>query len=191
MNAYDVLHVIGFRKLMRRLYRIEVDGAERIPAAGGCILTPNHESIVDPFILAVVTTRPIHYMGKAELFRRRPVAALLRSLNTFPVERGSGDTAAVTEAARLLQGGAVLGVFPQGTSKQLERRWHRGAARLALVTGAPLVPVRMKGTRGWPLRTRVRIEIGEPIEVEPGKPSVAAARELTRRLQEAVLPAPA
>jgi 1-acyl-sn-glycerol-3-phosphate acyltransferase len=189
MNAYDVLHVIGFRKLMRRLYRIEVVGAERIPASGPCILTPNHESMIDPFILAVTTTRPIHYMGKAELFRRRPVAALLRSLNTFPVERGSGDTAAVTEAARLLQGGAVLGVFPQGTSKQLERRWHRGAARLALVTGAPLVPVRMKGTRGWPLRTRVRIEIGEPIVVEPAKPSVAAARELTRRLEEAVLPA--
>src|SRR5476651_1550184 len=99
MNAYDVLHVIGFRPLMRRLYRIEVFGAERIPRDGPCILTPNHESIVDPFILAVVTTRPIHYMGKAELFRRRPVAALLRSLNTFPVERGSGDRAAMSEAA--------------------------------------------------------------------------------------------
>jgi 1-acyl-sn-glycerol-3-phosphate acyltransferase len=187
MNAYDVLHVIGFRALMRRLYRVDVVGGERIPASGPCILTPNHESIVDPFILAVATTRPIHYMGKAELFRWRPAAALLRSLNTFPVERGSGDRAAVTEAARLLEGGAVLGIFPQGTSKQLERRWHRGAARLALVTGAPLVPVRMTGTRGWPLRTSVRIEVGEPIVVTPAKPSVAAARELTRRLEAAVL----
>ena len=187
MNAYDVLHVIGFRSLMRRLYRVEVVGGERIPPSGPCILTPNHESIIDPFILAVATTRPIHYMGKAELFRRRPVAALLRSLNTFPVERGSGDTAAVTEAARLLERGAVLGVFPQGTSRQVERRWHRGAARLALVTGAPLVPVRMSGTRAWPLRTRVRIEVREPIAVTPAKPSVAAARELTRRLEQAVL----
>jgi 1-acyl-sn-glycerol-3-phosphate acyltransferase len=187
VNAYDVLHVVGFRKLMRVLYRIEVVGAERIPASGACILTPNHESIVDPFILAVVTTRPIHYMGKAELFRHRAVARVLRSLNTFPIERGSGDTAALTEAARLLDRGAVLGVFPQGTSKQLERRWHRGAARLALVTGATLVPVRMTGTRGWPLRTRVRIDVGEPIVVQPAKPSVAAARALTRQLEEAVL----
>lgn len=187
MNAYDVLHVVGFRSFMRRLYRIEVHGAERIPTNGACILTANHESIVDPFILAVVTTRPIHYMGKAELFRRRSVAAVLRSLNTFPVERGSGDRAAMSEAAQLLAHGAVLGIFPQGTSKQLARRWHRGAARLALVTGAPLVPVRMTGTRGWPLRTRVRIEVGEPITVIPAKPSVAAARELTRRLEEATL----
>lgn len=188
MNAYDVLDLIGFRSFMRRLYRVEVVGAERIPATGPCILTPNHESMADPFILAVATTRPIHYMGKAELFRYRPVAALLRSLNTFPVERGSGDRAALTEAARLLDRGAVLGVFPQGTSKQLVRRWHRGAARLALVTGAPLVPVRMTGTRGRPLRTRVRIEVGEPIAVTPAKPSVAAARDLTRRLEEAVQP---
>jgi 1-acyl-sn-glycerol-3-phosphate acyltransferase len=187
MNAYDVLHVVGFRSFMRRLYRVEVYGAERIPTNGACILTANHESIVDPFILAVVTKRPIHYMGKAELFRRRPVAAVLRSLNTFPVERGSGDRAAMSEAAQLLAHGAVLGIFPQGTSKQLERRWHRGAARLALVTGSPLVPVRMTGTRGWPLRTRVRIEVGEPIAVTPAKPSVATARELTRRLEEATL----
>jgi 1-acyl-sn-glycerol-3-phosphate acyltransferase len=186
MNAYDVLHVIGFRTFMRRLYRIEVSGAERIPAGGPCILAPNHESLVDPFILAVVTTRPIHYMGKAELFRHRPVAAVLRSLNTFPVERGSGDHAALTEAARLLASGAVLGIFPQGTSKQLERRWHRGAARLALTSGAVLVPVRMTGTRGLPWRTRVRIEVGEPIAVTQGKASIAAARELTGRLESAV-----
>ncbi|HEX7526501.1 MAG TPA: lysophospholipid acyltransferase family protein [Gaiellaceae bacterium] len=187
MNAYDVLHVVGFRSFMRRLYRIEVYGTERIPTNGPCILTANHESIADPFILAVVTTRPIHYMGKAELFRRRSVAAVLRSLNTFPVERGSGDRAAMSEAAQLLAHGAVLGIFPQGTSRQLARRWHRGAARLALVTGAPLVPVRMTGTRGWPLRTRVRIEVGEPIAVTPAQPSVAAARELTQRLEEATL----
>ncbi len=186
MNAYGVLHVIGFRSLMRRLYRIQVLGGERIPASGPCILAPNHESILDPFILAVATTRPIHYMGKAELFRHRPVAALLRSLNTFPVERGSGDQAALSEAATLLRGGAVLGIFPQGTSKQLDRRWHRGAARLALATGATLVPVRMTGTRAWPLRTHVVIEVGEPIAVAPEKPSIAAARDLTRRVEEAV-----
>jgi 1-acyl-sn-glycerol-3-phosphate acyltransferase len=186
MNAYDVLHVIGFRKFMRRLYRVEVVGGERIPSTGPCILTPNHESIFDAFILAVVTTRPIHYMTKAELFRFRPVGALLRSLGTFPVERGSGDRAAMSEAARLLDDGAVLGVFPQGTSRQLERTWQRGAARLALVTGAPLIPVRMTGTRAWPLRTRVRIEVGVPIAVVPAKPSVAAARALTRRLEESL-----
>ena len=188
MNLYDILLHIGFSGLMRRLYRIEVIGGEHIPPEGGCILAANHESVVDPFILGVATKRAIRYMSKAELFRNRAVAATLRSLGAFPVERGGGDRAAFSEAAELLRRGEVLGIFPQGTSKQqLERRWHRGAARLALVTGAPIVPVRMTGTRGLPLRTRVRIIVGPPIAVEQARPSVAAAKALTEQVEQAVL----
>jgi 1-acyl-sn-glycerol-3-phosphate acyltransferase len=187
MNAYGVLHRTGFRAFMRLLYRIEVVGAERIPASGGIILASNHASIWDPFILAVVTKREIHYMAKSELFRSRPVAALLRSLNAFPVERGGGDRTAISEAAALLHDGAALGIFPQGTSKpQLQRGWHRGAARLALVTGAPLVPIHMTGTRGLPLRTRVRIAVGPAIHVARAQPSIAAAKVLTEQLERAV-----
>jgi 1-acyl-sn-glycerol-3-phosphate acyltransferase len=160
---------------MRRIYRIEVSGGERIPV-----------------ILGVATTREIHYMAKAELFRFRPVAAALHALGTFPVERGSGDHAALSEGARLLERGEVRGIFPQGTSKQLARRtWHRGAARLALATGAPVVPVHMTGTRAFPLRTRVRIYVGHPIDVPQARPSVAAARALTEQLVRAVAAAEA
>lgn len=184
MNLYAVLHRSGFRSFVRALYRVEVVGGERIPALGGCILASNHESVVDPFILGVATTREIRYMAKRELFRNRPLAAAMRALGAFPVDRGGGDRVAFGEAARLLGNGEVLGIFPQGTSKQLaERRWHRGAARLALVTGASIVPVRMSGTRALPFRTRVRIHIGEPIRVELARPSVAAAKELTTRIE--------
>lgn len=187
MNAYGVLHRVGFRELMRRLYRVEVVGAERVPASGGIILASNHASIWDPFILAVVTKREIHYMAKSELFRSRPIAALMRSLNAFPVERGGGDRTAISEAARLLDDGEALGIFPQGTSKpEKQIGWHRGAARLALVTGAPLIPIRMTGTRGMPLRTRVRITVGEAIAVTPAQPSIAAAKALTDQLVQAV-----
>jgi 1-acyl-sn-glycerol-3-phosphate acyltransferase len=187
LNAYGLLHRIGFREALRRLYRIEVAGGERIPQKGPAILAANHASIWDPFVLAVATTREIHYMAKAELFRLLPVAALLRSLNAFPVERGSGDHAAFSEAAALLGRDALLGIFPQGTSKpERQNGWHRGAARLALVTGAPLIPVRLSGTRPLPARTRIRIEIGEPIRVQIARPTVAAARSLTDRLEQAV-----
>ena len=190
MNAYALLDRMRFRPLVRRLYRVEVAGAERVPPYGGCILASNHESIVDPFILAVTTTREIRYMAKSELFRNRIGAAVFRSLGAFPVDRGGGDRVAFGEAAELLRRGEVLGIFPQGTSKQhAERRWHRGAARLALVTGVPIVPVRMTGTRAWPLRTRVRIAVGRPILVEPGKPSVAAAKALTEQVEQAVVAA--
>jgi 1-acyl-sn-glycerol-3-phosphate acyltransferase len=190
MNLYDILHRSGFRRFMRWLYRIEVVGAGRIPSQGGFILASNHDSIVDPFILAVATTREIRYMAKIELFGNRAVAATLRALGAFPVERGGGDRAAFSEAAELLRRGEVLGIFPQGTSKQqLSRRWHRGAARLALVTGVPIVPVRMTGTRALPFRTRVRIVVGHPITVDPARPSVAAAKALTEQVVQAVLAA--
>ena len=94
MNLYDILHRSGFRRFMRWLYRIEVVCTRRIPTQGGFILASNHDSIVDPFILAVATTREIRYMAKIELFGNRAVAATLRALGAFPVERGGGDRAA-------------------------------------------------------------------------------------------------
>lgn len=190
MNAYALLHRIGFRPFVRRLYRVEVVGSEQVPRTGGCILACNHESILDPFVLAVVTTREIRYMAKSELFRNRVLESAFRALGAFPVERGRGDLGAFTEAERLVRDGEVLGIFPQGTSKQGRQRvWHRGAARLALQTGAPLVPVRMTGTRGAPWRTRVRIVVGEPIHVTAGKPTIVAARALTEQLEQAVVAA--
>jgi 1-acyl-sn-glycerol-3-phosphate acyltransferase len=191
MNVYGLLHRSGLRSVLRRLYRIEVVGAERMPATGGAIVVANHESIWDPFVVAVATQREIHYMAKAELFRFRPLAAALRSLNAFPVERGSGDLAAMSEAAQRLGRGELLGIFPQGTSKpERQNGWHRGAARLALATGAPVVPVRLTGTRPLPLPTRVRIAVGPPIRVPAARPTIAAARSLTARLEEAVTACP-
>jgi 1-acyl-sn-glycerol-3-phosphate acyltransferase len=191
MNVYGLLHRSGLRSVLRRLYRIEVVGAERMPASGGAIVVANHESIWDPFVVAVATQREIHYMAKAELFRFRPLAAALRSLNAFPVERGSGDLAAMSEAAQRLGRGELLGIFPQGTSKpERQNGWHRGAARLALATGAPVVPVRLTGTRPLPLPTRVRIAVGPPIRVPAARPTIAAARSLTARLEEAVTACP-
>jgi 1-acyl-sn-glycerol-3-phosphate acyltransferase len=191
MNVYGLLHRSGLRSVLRRLYRIEVVGAERMPATGGAIVVANHESIWDPFVVAVATQREIHYMAKAELFRFRPLAAALRSLNAFPVERGSGDLAAMSEAAQRLGRGELLGIFPQGTSKpERQNGWHRGAARLALATGAPVVPVRLTGTRPLPLPTRVRIAVGPPIRVPATRPTIASARSLTARLEEAVTACP-
>jgi len=154
------------------------------------ILVANHESIWDPFILGVATPREIHYMAKSELFQSRLLAAAMRSFNAFPVERGGGDRDAMSEAGRLLADGAVLGMFPQGTSKP-ERQigWHRGAARLALATGAPLIPVRLRGTRPLPRRSHVEITVAEPIVVPVARPTIAAAKELTERLEQAVMTA--
>ncbi len=128
-------------------------------------------------------------MAKAELWRVPLIGRALEAFGAFPVERGAGDGSAMSRAASLLHAGEVIGIFPQGTSKQLPARaFHRGAARLALVTGAPIVPVRLVGTRGFPRpgRRRTSVQVREPIVVRPAKPTVAAARELTARIAQAI-----
>jgi 1-acyl-sn-glycerol-3-phosphate acyltransferase len=183
-----------FRELATRLYRVRITGAERVPASGPVILAANHESLFDPWLLALVTPRQVRYMAKSELWRYRAVGRVIESFGAFPVERGTGDATAFSVAASLLRAGEVLGMFPQGTSKRRPTRpYHRGAARLALVTGAPIVPVRMIGTRGFPRpgRSAVEIVVEEPIVVEAAKPTVAAAKELTRRLEQTIAGLPA
>lgn len=76
--------------------------------------------------------RRVRFMAKAELWRYPPVRWAMEAYGTFPVERGSGDTGAMTRAGELLAEGTVLGMFPRGTSNPAgNRTWHRGAARLA------------------------------------------------------------
>jgi 1-acyl-sn-glycerol-3-phosphate acyltransferase len=190
MKLYNLLERTGFRSFAGRLYNVELSGVERIPSSGPAILVANHESLFDPWILALATPRPVRYMAKSELWQHRVVGAAMESFGAFPVERGSGDATAMSRAAQLLGEGQVLGLFPQGTSKlRAPRRYHRGAARLALTTGAPLLPVTLIGTRGkpWPWRrTQTRVVVGDPIEVERGRPTVAAARALTMQLQECI-----
>ncbi|CAN5248886.1 lysophospholipid acyltransferase family protein [soil metagenome] len=192
MILYDLLERAGFRTLARKLYRVQLHGAEHIPSTGGVILAANHESLFDPWLLALATPRPVRYMAKSDLWRFPLVGRALDAFGAFPVERGAGDATAISNAAELLRRGEVLGIFPQGTSKQLRQRpYHRGAARLALATGAPIVPIRLIDTRGLPRpgRPRAQVIVGEPILVEPAKPTLVAAKELTKRVERRLVAA--
>ena len=189
MKLYTMLERIGFRPLAALLYKVEVNGADRIPD-GPVILVANHESVFDPWILALATPRPVRYMAKAELWKHRLVGAAMESFGAFPVERGTGDTTALTRAAELLRQGNVLGIFPQGTSRQgVQRPYHRGAARLAMSEGASLVPVGLVGTRRLPRpwgTRRTVINVCEPIRVDQARPTVAAAKTLTAELERQI-----
>lgn len=191
---YTLFEWTAFRIWFRRLYRVEVTGGERIPADGGVIMVANHESLIDPWLLGLATRRPIRYMAKAELWNYPVLRTVMEWFGTFPVSRGVGDREAVGRAAELLQEGQLLGMFPQGTCLPYRRRpWLRGAARLALSTGTPIVPVCIIGSEralrpgkfklGLP---RIRVLVGEPIEVPQGRPTVAAAKHLTARIEEAI-----
>jgi 1-acyl-sn-glycerol-3-phosphate acyltransferase len=183
---WDISERLRLREALTRLYRVRVSGAERVPP-GPCILLANHESVIDPFFLALATHRRVRFMAKAELWRYPLVRWGMDAYGAFPIERGNGDRGAMAHARKLLIEGEVLGMFPRGTSKPAGNRdWQRGAARLALASGAPLVPVRLLNTRQLMPRRPVEVRIGEPIAVERHPPTVAAARELTARAESAV-----
>jgi 1-acyl-sn-glycerol-3-phosphate acyltransferase len=193
---YDTLGRGVLFPLHRLAWRLAVEGAERIPATGPVVLAPNHESLLDPFFLACITRRRVHYMAKAELWELKALpgfGAVMESFAAFPVRRGQSDGNAIDAALAVLDVGHVVGVFPQGTCLPYrERPWKRGAARLALESGCPLVPVAMVNTeRALQPRTRklgfpqVRVLVGEPLLPE-GPATPEAAEELTARLEAAV-----
>jgi 1-acyl-sn-glycerol-3-phosphate acyltransferase len=172
--------------LARLLYRIEIVG--RVPP-GPVIVAANHESLLDPPLLALTARQPLHFLAKVELWRYRPGAWLMDALGGIPIRRDRRDLLSVGRAEELLHAGESVALFPQGTVQG--GTWTRGAARLALATGAPLVPVRIVGTRralsrgriGFP---RIRLVVGEPIPVERAKPTVAESKRLTELLQARV-----
>jgi glycerol-3-phosphate dehydrogenase (NAD(P)+) len=172
-----------FFHLWFRLGRI---GREHIPARGPVILASNHRSFLDPFVIAVMARRPIYFVAKKELFAFHPVVSwLLSALGAFPIDRGASDQESMATARAILERGDAVLMFPEGTrirSGSLGRP-RRGVGRLALETGAPVVPVAVIGTeavrRGWRIRPcKVRVRAGRPLtfpKVERPSPALAGA----------------
>jgi len=160
-------------------------GREHLPGKGPVIVAANHRSFLDPFVIATMARRPMYYVAKKELFARRWQAWLLNALGAFPVDRGSGDEAMIETAEAILARGDVVLIFPEGTRTRPGSLGapRRGVGRLALQSGAPVVPVAVIGTedvrRGWLIRPRrVRIRAGRALrfpQVESPSPGLAAA----------------
>lgn len=193
MNLYPLVDRLT-RPLMNRAYKIRHLGAEQIPASGPVVLAANHESILDPWFLGTVTPRQVHYLTKSELFRYPVLKQVLEGLGCIPVRRNGDMGRALDAGGDVLEQGEVIGIFPQATCLPYrDRPFRRGAARLAIATGAPLVPVLLVGTeRSIQPRTHrigfpdVTIVVGDPLRTEKGEPTRGAATELTDRLEQAI-----
>ena len=166
-------------------WRLSRIGREHVPAEGPVIFASNHRSFLDPFILGLIARRPIYYVAKEELFRHRLLGWVLNALGAFPVRRGTGDEEMVRTAKAILARGDAVLIFPEGTRVRPGPlgRPKRGVGRLALETGAPVVPVAIIGTEavrnGWRFRPhKVRVRIGRPLtfpRVAEASPQLAAA----------------
>jgi len=152
---------------------VRVAGADAIPAQGPAIIAPNHKNFLDPFFVGIATPRRVRYMAKAGLLKG-PFGWLLLRLGAFPVRRGERDAEALDTARAILADGVVVVLFPEGTRVEEPDALgspHHGAGRLAVETGAPIVPAAVSGTshlwRGaLPRLKRVQITFLAP--VQPG-----------------------
>ncbi len=185
------------RPVFRRLWTIEVEGLNRIPADGPAILCPNHLAAIDSFFVPAVLDRPVVYVGKAEYLDSWKTRWLFPALGMIPIDRRGGEHAqAALDAAReVLAGGGLFAIYPEGTRSRTGDlyRGKTGAARLAIETGAPIIPVGLIGTpevqpvgSNRPRLFRpVRVRFGRPIEVDRyrSRPADRAVlRELTDEL---------
>jgi 1-acyl-sn-glycerol-3-phosphate acyltransferase len=162
---YAVLKPIAVL-LMRLWFRLEVRGAEHVPAAGPVLLVSNHNSMLDPPLIGGAAPRPLCFMAKAELFRIPLFGSLIRSLNARPVRREGSSAGALRDALATLQAGRALLVFPEGTrgAEGEIRPGKPGAGMLAVASGAPVVPVYISGSglalpRGRALPRPVKIAV--------------------------------
>ena len=170
---------------MRLFYRLHVSNPERIPSEGAAIIAPNHKSFWDSFFIAAATKRHLRFMGKAELFEGR-MGRLFVRLGAFPVRRGESDAEALKTARAILDQGGLLALFPEGTRVRDPETLgspKRGAARLALEAGAPMVPCAITGTEKLfvgplPRPGRVQLAFGEPIDVTGLEPTPETAAGL-------------
>jgi 1-acyl-sn-glycerol-3-phosphate acyltransferase len=163
------------KPLLRLLFRVRVTGLEHVPAKGPTLLAFNHVSALDGPVLAIAFTartgRPPRFLVAAEFFRRRFIGWVLRTFEQIPIHRGESDGAALDAALDALRAGSVIAIAPEGsvnTDPDHLQRIRSGVTRLALPTGAPIVPVGIWGTQTrWP-RGGIRW-------VRPWRPTLAIA----------------
>jgi putative phosphoserine phosphatase/1-acylglycerol-3-phosphate O-acyltransferase len=184
--------------------RFDIEGTDHIPETGPAIIVGNHRSYFDPMAMGLTLAkrgRPVRFLGKKEVFDAPVVGQALRAMGGIRVERGTGSDEPLQEAAAALAGGQLVALMPEGTIPRghaffdpvLKGRW--GAARLAAMSGAPVIPVGLWGTeKVWPRSSRfpavwnvldpplIRIRVGEPVEGLTGE----SADDDTERIMAAI-----
>jgi 1-acyl-sn-glycerol-3-phosphate acyltransferase len=168
--------------LAHLLFRIRVSGLERLPSTGAAIVVFNHVSVLDGPVLAIEIARrmrrEVRFLVAAEYYGHWPFGWILRRAEQIPIRRGEGDSGALDTAIEEIRRGALAAIAPEGhvddhAGERGLQRIRSGVARIALPTGAPVIPVGIWGTqtrfpRGgirWtrPLRPRLALTFGPPL----------------------------
>jgi len=154
-------------------FRTRCRDAPHVPGRGAAILAPNHFSALDHFFCGLYLRRRVRFMAKSQLFRGA-LAWILRHGGAFPVQRGRHDEQAIATALEILAQGGVVVIYPEGGRSRdgrIAEHARAGVGRLALESGAPVVPVAIHGSehaRNWKRLEfpRVQVRYGEPLRFE-------------------------
>ncbi len=200
----DALRAV-LEALFRVLFTYDCTGEEKVPPTGGAVVAANHPSYLDPVLLSLQVKRPILFMAWDALFRVPLVGPLARLFGAFPVDvRPGRGRDAYESAKRLVEEGNLVGIFPEGKRSRegwMEEELRAGAARLSLETGAPLIPVTIRGAfRAWPYfralpePAKIHVRYHDPIDPAPYRAlgdeeaTTALLAELRRQVERTLLP---
>jgi 1-acyl-sn-glycerol-3-phosphate acyltransferase len=196
--------VVAAKPVLRLFTTRAWQGAENLPAEGGVIVAANHVSEIDPFAVGEFlwdNGRPPRFLAKAELFRKAPVKWVLNGAQQIPVSRNSVDASLALEpAVEALRRGECVLIYPEGSATRDPQLWpmkaRTGVARLALMSGAPVIPIAQWGPeqvlpykarrpRLFP-RRKFRVLAGPPVDLSAfvGKPPTA---ELLRATTDTIM----
>ena len=191
MSAFYWLTKAVVGPLMRVYFDVEAYGAEVVPSEGAAILAANHLSALDSAFVPLVIPRKVTYVAKAEYFDKWYSRIFFKAWGQIPIDRSGGKASegALIAARQVLERGELFGIYPEGTRSPDGRLYkgHTGVARLALATGAPVIPIGIRGSREvmpkgarFPKRGRVEIRFGQPLRYS--KDSLSVPEKVALRL---------
>jgi 1-acyl-sn-glycerol-3-phosphate acyltransferase len=177
--------------------RVRIVDAHKVPTHGSYVLAPVHRSNVDFALTALVTKRPMRYMGKDSIWKSKALGRFVSMLGAFPVHRGTADRDALEACIGIVNGGSPLVMFPEGTrcSGPVVEELFDGTAFVAAKAGVPIIPVGIGGSEAmmpkgakFLHRSQLVLVIGDPIpapdRTERGRVPRSAVSALTVRLRE-------
>lgn len=174
----DRLARVAAYPLFLLLHGLRWRGVGNVPSCGPAILASNHQSYLDPVLIGLCVQRHVVFLAWRYFYDRPVVGRLMRLCGAVPVDVDAPGPAALRAALATLERGQVVAIFPEGgrTKDGLLCEPHTGVAALALRTGAPIVPVTIRGAfRAWPPGRM--LPVPAPVAVHFGEPIAAAPRD--------------
>jgi putative phosphoserine phosphatase/1-acylglycerol-3-phosphate O-acyltransferase len=203
LEPLDLMRLVLHPQLLP-FVRLDIGDVSHIPKHGPAVLVANHRSYFDVVALGLTVLksgRPLRYLGKKEVFDAPVIGPMATAMGGIRVERGSGSDQPLREAARALEAGDLVAIQPQGTIPRGRDffdpvlKGRTGAARLAAMTGAPVIPMGLWGTEAvWPRSSRIpnltNVVHPPPVRTRVGRPvrlGLVDAEADTERIMAAIV----